>query len=150
MRWLLEWLLLSSVLFAAAQPAPVSSEDYSGLYSFLRDGEFLQITVEDKGKVSGFISRYGDSDSDKEAFLDQFFASGKLDQNHLSFTTQHVHEIWFTFEGVVERGPGKAPEDEAYYVLRGTLTRFRSDEQKSASQESHQVEFKSFPRDSSP
>jgi hypothetical protein len=63
--------------FAAAQ-AMGPAADYSGMYSFIREGEFIQITIEDKGTVSGFISRFGDSESDHGAFLDQFFKTGKF------------------------------------------------------------------------
>ena len=38
----------------ASQP---EGHAYSGMYSFLKDGEFVQITVEDGGRVTGFISR---------------------------------------------------------------------------------------------
>jgi len=51
----------------------------------------VQLTVEDKGNVTGFISRYGDLESDRGEFLDLFFKSGKLDGQSLSFTTQTVH-----------------------------------------------------------
>lgn len=136
-------------LFASAQsPPPVA--DYSGMYSFLKEGEFLQITVEEKNAVSGFISRYGDSESDKGAFLDQFFKSGTLAGEKLNFTTETVHGVWFTFDGSLERGAGKTPQDEGYFVIRGTLTRFSADNDKNASSQPRQVEFKSFPRDAQP
>jgi hypothetical protein len=121
--------------------------DYSGMYSFLQDGEFVQITVEDEGRVSGFISRYGDLDSDRGAFLDQFFKQGKLDGNKLSFTTRTVHGVWYDFKGTVERGPGKNPGDEAYYVLKGTLTQYNAEAEKKTSSRSREVAFKSFPQD---
>ena len=151
------WLLMRSLfgLFlliasAAAQSASPSTDDYSGMYTFLREGEFIQVTVEE-GKVSGFISRFGDSDTDKNEFLDQFFESGKLDFSHLTFTTKNVHGTWFTFDGTVGRGAGKKPEEEGYYVIRGTLNRFRSDtDKKNTTQDSRRVEFKSFPRDVTP
>jgi len=92
------------------------------MYSFLKDGEFVQLTVEDGGSVTGFISRFGDGESDKGAFLDQFFKTGKLDGSKLSFTTEVVHGVAFDFQGSVERGEGKNPGDEAYFVLKGTLT----------------------------
>src|ERR1700746_2802124 len=109
------WCLHDAIPQAHA-PAP---QDYSGMYSFLREGEFVQITIEDKGAVSGFISRFGDSEGDRGAFLDQFVKSGKFEANKLSFTTENVHGTWFTFEGVLGHGSGKKPEDEAYYVARG-------------------------------
>ena len=145
-------LLLATVFSLAQAPSPVTAmpDDYSGMYSFLKEGEFMQITLEDKGKVSGFISRYGDSESDKGAFLDQFLKSGSSDGKQLKFETEALHGVWFTFEGNFDRGPGKRPEDEGYYVLRGTLTRnSKSSDGKDITQP-RQVEFRSFPRDTSP
>jgi hypothetical protein len=153
---LLCWLLTVSLLCTSlaqkpAAPAPTAAvDDYWGMYSFLKDGEFVQITIEDKGVVSGFISRFGDSESDRGTFLNQFFKSGKLDGTKLTFTTESVHGIWFTFEGSFERGPGKKPDEEAYYVLRGALTRFTTDTEKKVTSQVTQVAFKSFPRDATP
>jgi hypothetical protein len=132
----------------AAQSVPAAApDDYSGMYSFLRDGEFVQLTVEEKGKVTGFISRFGDSESDKGVFMNQFFKSGKLEGEKLSFTTDSVHGVWFEFAGAAVRGPGKKPDEEAYYLLRGTLTRFSTDGDKKTTSQVRTVEFKSFPRD---
>jgi hypothetical protein len=143
--------LFLPLLSAAPQAAPPSTDDYSGMYTFLREGEFIQVTVEEAGKITGFISRFGGSDSDKNEFLDQFFESGKLESGHLTFTTKNVHGTWFTFDGTVGRGAGKKPEEEGYYVIRGTLNRFRSDaDKKNTTQDSRRVEFKSFPRDVTP
>ena len=57
------------------------------------DAALLAATVEDAGRVTGFISRFGDGESDKGAFLDQFFKTGKLEGNKLSFTTEVVHGV---------------------------------------------------------
>ena len=46
--------------------------------------------------------------------------------------------------------PAKTPQDEGYFVARGTLTRFSTDTNKNVSSQSRQVEFKSFPRDAPP
>jgi hypothetical protein len=133
-----------------AQPSLPGSDKYSGMYSFLRDGEFVQVTVEDQGKVTGFISRFGDLDSDKGAFLDQFFKEGKLEGTKLTFSTQTVHGVWFAFKGIIDRGEGKNRGDEAYYVLKGTLTENAIDNDKSSSSRSREVAFKSFPQDMTP
>jgi hypothetical protein len=146
------WLLLSCA-FAPGQnsstnpPPGKPPEDYSGMYSFLKDGEFVQVTVEDQGRVTGFISRYGELDSDRGVFLDQFFKQGKLDGNKLSFSTQTVHGTWYEFKGTVERGDGKNPGDEAYYVLKGMLTQYTSDANQKTSSKSREVAFKLFPKD---
>jgi len=127
---------------AAPQAAP---ENISGMYTFLREGEFVQITVEDAGRVTGFISRYGDSASDRGVFLNQFFKSGQLEGNNLSFTTKTVHLVWFELQAVVEHTPGKRPGEEGYRVLRGKLTEHHVDD-KGPSQVS-EVALKSFPQD---
>lgn len=140
-------------LAAQEKPAPAPAlpgAEYSGMYSFLRDGEFVQVTVEDKGHVTGFVSRYGDSESDRGAFLDHFFKEGQLDGNKLGFTTVAVHAIWFEFQGAVERGEGKKAGDEAYYVLKGILTEYTTDDTKKTTSRSRDVAFKSFPQDATP
>jgi len=134
----------------AAAPAAGSGREYSGMYSFLQEGEFVQITVEDEGRVTGYVSRYGDGESDKGAFLDQYLRTGKLDGNKLSFTTDTVHAVWFEFKGTVERGDGKKPGDEAYYVLKGTLTDNTSDANKKVTAHSQDVVLKIFPAEASP
>jgi hypothetical protein len=133
----------------ASRPATPGA-DYSGMYSFLRDGEFVQVTVEDQGRVTGFVSRYGDSESDRGVFLDHFFKSGKLDGNQLAFTTETVHGASFEFRGTIDRGEGRSRGDEAYYVLKGTLVENTTDEAKKTSSRSREVALKSFPQDMTP
>lgn len=146
-------ILLTGTSLGARQNPPQNSTpssaaaDYSGMYSFLQEGEFVQITVEDEGRVTGFISRYGNSESDRGAFLDQFFKQGKLDGTKLTFTTDTVHGVWYDFTGTVDRGPGKTPADEAYYIVKGTLQEYRTDANKKVTSNSHEVQFKSFPHD---
>ncbi len=130
-----------------AKTAEPSSNDISGMYSFLREGEYLQITVEDQGKVTGVLSRFGDLDSDRGAFLDQFLDQGTLKDGKLQFSTRPLHGVRFEFKGKVERGNGKVPGEEAYYVLRGTLTQYVTDATKKTAAKAREVEFKSFPSD---
>ena len=122
-----------------------AGSEYSGMYTFLKEGEFVQVTVEDAGRVTGFVSRYGDLDSDKGAFLDQFFKSGKLEGTTLTFTTAVVHGVAYEFKGTIERGEGKKPGDEAYYILKGTLTEHLTDANQKTSSRSREVSFKAFP-----
>jgi hypothetical protein len=126
--------------------APASRE-WSGMYTFLKDGEFVQLTVENEGQVTGFVSRYGDGDSDKGTFLDQFFKSAKLQGNKLIFTTEVVHGVWFDFTGTIERGAGKNPGDEAYYVLKGALTESSTDADKKINAHAREVVLKMFPQE---
>src|SRR5579862_2167387 len=135
---------------AASSEKDKAGDAYSGMYTFLKEGEFVQLTVEDGGRVTGFISRYGDGESDKGAFLDQFFKTGKLDGNKLSFTTDIVHGVAFDFHGTVERGEGKTPGDDAYFVLKGTLTENVTDINKKVTAHSRDVSLKMFPQEAGP
>ena len=153
----LAWFLLCALVLGGAQTNPNRQKqpsspqaDYSGMYSFLREGEFIQITVEDHGRVTGFVSRFGDSESDRGVFLDHFFKSGKLDANQLAFTTDMVHGASFEFRGTIDRGEGKSRGDESYYVLKGILVENTTDEAKKTSSRSREVALKSFPQDMSP
>jgi hypothetical protein len=140
------FLLAAGILSAqTAPPNPAPLPSYSGTYSFLKEGEFVQITVEESGKVTGFISRFGEADNERDAFLDHFFKEGKLSGSHLTFTTQTVHGVWFDFKGVFARGEGKNPGDEAYYLLKGTLSRNHTDADKKTTSKATDVMFKSFP-----
>jgi len=154
-------VLTASLMFAQqagsssdskAAPPPADNDDhaYSGMYSFLKEGEFMQVTVEDEGHVTGFISRYSDGESDKGAFLDQFFKTGKLDGNKLTFTTDMVHGVTFDFDGTLERGDGKSRADEGYFVIKGTLTEKSTDANKKVTAQTHSVVFKMFPEENAP
>jgi len=129
---------------ANPQSPAAPGADYSGMYSFLRDGEFVQLTVEEQSHVIGFVSRYADAEGEG-GFLDHFFKTAKLDGNQLSFTTQTVQGVWFEFRGTIERGEGKNRADESYYVLKGSLTQNETDETKKTSSRSSEVSLKSFP-----
>jgi hypothetical protein len=135
---------------APAQPDAKTGREYSGMYAFLKEGEFVQVTVEDTGHVTGFISRFGNGENDKEEFLDQFFKTAKLEGNKLSFTTAMVRGVTFDFAGTVERGEGKNPGDEGYFVLKGALTENATDADKKVTSHSQDVTFKMFPQDAAP
>lgn len=123
---------------AAAKAAP--AEDISGMYSFLRDGEFVQINLEQNG-VSGYISRQGDLESDRGAYLDQFFDKASVEGHDVFFTTRPLHGVVFEFKGRFERGEAKSKTRDGYYVLRGTLTEVVSNGDKKTAR-SREVAFK--------
>jgi hypothetical protein len=149
-RLLLTFLLLAGL--AVAQKGRSTSpsdqpDDYSGMYSFTADGEFVQISIEDGGKVTGYVSRYGSLESDKGAFLDHFIKTGSIKDRHLEWRTEPVHGVWYEFKGTVGRGNGKTPDDEGYYTMRGTLVEHSTDAEHKESARQREVVFKSFPQD---
>lgn len=121
--------------------APHAAEDISGMYSFLKDGEFLQINLE-KSAVTGYISRMGDSDTDSGVFLDQFFAKADVQGHEVSFTTRPLHSVWYEFKGKFDRGTAKTKSGDGYYILRGTLKEFTTTADKTVATRSREVEFK--------
>jgi len=127
---------------SASAIVPHAAEDISGMYSFIKEGEFLQINL-DKASVTGYISRMGDSDTDNGVFLDQFFAKADVQGHDVSFTTRPLHSVWYEFKGRFNRGPGKTKGDDGYYILRGTLKELTSNNaDKTVSSRSREVEFK--------
>src|SRR5271157_4590040 len=103
-----------------------STADPSGMYTFLREGEFVQLTL-DEGQLSGFVSRFGDTESDKGEFIDQFFDTADLKGDRLSFKTKTVHGIWYQFSGAISTVSGKQPGQEGYRMLKGTLIQHTTD-----------------------
>jgi hypothetical protein len=151
MKSLLIAMILSLSCLAQTQSAIPNSgpsgDDISGMYSFLQEGEFVQVNVDSDAKVTGFISRYGDLNSDRGAFLDHMFKNGATKGHELHFVTKAVHGIWFQFDGIAERGEGKDPSVEGYHVLKGKLTEFNDDDPKKSAAKSREVILKSFPQD---
>jgi len=130
----------------SSAPQNAKADDPSGMYSFLKEGEFVQLTMDD-GKLSGYVSRFGDTDSDKATIIDQFFDKASLHGNRLSFTTKTVHGTWYEFTGVITITPGKQPAQEDYRVIKGTLVQHVTDANKVDKPRQREVELKSFPQD---
>jgi len=158
MRSLFSLMLTGCLLTLAAARSPIPSAvqnvaksqdatgDISGMYTFLREGEFVQLTVEE-GRLSGYVSRFGDSDSDKDQFIDQFLDKTSLEGDHLSFSTKIVHGVWYDFSGTISTTSGRKPAEEGYRVIKGTLIQHATDAKGAEKTMQRQVEFKSFPAD---
>jgi len=141
-------LLAGALSFAQTEKQEKTAppaDDFSGTYGFLQEGEFVQINLEEGSQLTGFISRY--SDSEKASFVDHFFEKAELHDHDIRFTTRKVHGIWFEFKGTVSRGPGKTRDAEAYYVIKGTLTQYTSDANQVVTAKQREAEFRSFPQD---
>jgi hypothetical protein len=124
------------------KPAAVSGTDYTGMYSFLRDGEFVRINIEDNGRLSGFISRH--ADDGKEIFVDHFFEKAEFHDRDFQFTTGKAHGVWFAFKGVISRGPGRTRAAEDYYQIKGTLIRYSFGADEKADAEEREVTLHSL------
>ncbi len=151
-NFLIVALLISAFAFAQnhpTNPAPPKSTqpDVSGMYEFLREGEFVEVDVDDDGSVTGFVSRFGDSDSDRGAVLDHLFTKASFDGTNLTFKTRELHGVSYELKGKIVRGEGKQPGSEGYYIIKGTLTQTTIDSNKNVSAREREVELKSMPSD---
>jgi hypothetical protein len=149
---------LAVACMAAQSPKPATPlpafADASGMYSFEREGEFVQITIEQPAPereakkplaVTGFISRYADTESDRGAFLDYFISNGALDGDKLAFTTKPVHGIFYEFKGTIARGAAPTKDKDGYYELRGTLTQDLVTPDKNAAPRSREITMRLYP-----
>lgn len=146
--------LLFAALLCSAQTSPPAESlgDFSGLYSFLRDGESVQITLDElpsaskkQVPVDGYISRLGSSDSDKDQILDIWIKTGTTDGDNIRFTTKQVHGLSYDFTGRVHRGDAKAKEKEGYFVIEGRLTEHSIDRRGKPAMQEREITMKSFP-----
>jgi len=139
-------VLAATLALGQTQPQKTAApaDDYSGMYSFLEEGEFVQINLEEGNRLTGFISRY--SDSGKATFVDHFFEKAELHDHDIRFSTRKVHGVWFEFKGAVSRGPGATHNAEAYYVIKGTLTQYTPDAKQVVTATEREVTFRSFPQ----
>lgn len=144
-------LLVAAAALAQSEAVaePQFGDEITGMYSFVREGEFVQIEVND-GKVTGVVSRFKDEDPEKAGFVDQFFDQAKLEGASLSFRTKPAGGVWFEFSGVVERGSAKTPADEGYWNIRGTLTERHTSSDGKVSEKTSSLTLKSFPQAAEP
>jgi hypothetical protein len=141
-------ILLIGALFAQSPNLPKTADlqnDYSGMYSFLSDGEFVRINVEGNTRLTGFISRR--SDAGKSMFIDHFFEKAEIHDRELRFSTVRTNGVWFDFSGSIVRGQGKTRNARDYYEIKGTLLQHSSNANHAAATKTVEVTFHSLPQE---
>jgi hypothetical protein len=101
--------------------------DASGEYA-LGGGGSIDVELQ-PDRLSGYINRLGDRQSDQGEPLTFFFATGHLAGQRMAFTTRQVHGIWFSFEGTIVRGSAATRQQPGYYLLEGRLVLHDADAQ---------------------
>lgn len=115
-------------------------EDASGEYLLDESGSVVQITLEEKGRLSGYVSKMGDDHVPMTFFFDQ----SQINGSGISFTTRKLHGYWYSFEGEITRGDSEATKaEDGYYRLRGSWV-VHNDVQKTEAPT--RVSLKSTPR----
>ena len=138
--------------FAQTATPPDDLGDFSGLYTFVHDGESVQITLDElptaaqpKVPVTGYVTRLGESDTDKDQTFDLMFKSGSLENKAINFATKTIHGISYDFTGTVRRGDAKSKDKEGYIVIQGTLTENTVDKNGATRSRTRELTMKSFP-----
>jgi hypothetical protein len=131
---------------------PTDLGDFSGLYTFVHEGESVQITLDElptpakpKVPVTGYVTRLGGPDTDRDQTFDLMFKSGSLDGQNISFTTKTIHGISYEFSGTVRRGDAKSKDKEGYVVIEGTLVENSVDKSGKPRSQRRELTMKSFP-----
>lgn len=103
-------------------------KDVSGAYGFDHLNESIELEIQRK-KISGYITRLGDAETDRNTPLTFFFDHASVQGSQLQFQTRVVHGIWYSFRGTILRGKGRTRDDEGYYVLHGVLQEHHPEDQ---------------------
>ncbi len=93
----------------------------TGFYRFRDDAQGIRI-ISHGGEISGYLLKLGKGTSDKDMVLGYDFSEVAGTRNQLYFTTRQVHGVWYGFEGRVIQQRGLSHDDQANYILQGTLT----------------------------
>jgi hypothetical protein len=146
-RLIFAFIALFTLSAFAQAPAPSAPADISGMYTFLHEGEFVQLT-QNGSVLSGFISRF--ADDKQETFVDQFFNKASWSNGELTFETRKTKGVWYEFKGSAKQMPGKTAQQEGFIVLAGKLTSHNADPNGKDEAEVKNVEFQSFAADEVP
>ena len=104
-------------LRAVERQAPI--DDVSGNYHFLSPQDKLAI-LDEEGKLSGYLDVFQTAD-ESDVLLSYPLRVGSRQGEHVEFRTGKIHQKYYRFAGVAQRGQGKKDTDPDHLRLVGTL-----------------------------
>ena len=110
-------------------------ENASGEYELDDNGSVVQITIEDN-RLSGYVTKM-----DGGSALTLLFQRTTIQGDRLSFTTQTVHGLSYSFTGILTRGDEGSAAKPGYFRLAGDWTAYHD-----GGHETKPVRMKSTPR----
>ena len=118
------WVLLPLLFICAGgwlgaveRPAPI--DDVTGNYHFLSPQDKLAI-LDEEGKLSGYLDVF-QSEDESDALLSYPITDGSRQNERVEFKTGKIHQKYYRFAGVAQRGPGKKDTDPDHLRLVGDL-----------------------------
>jgi hypothetical protein len=104
-------------LCAVERPAPI--DDVTGNYHFLSPQDKLAI-LDEEGKLSGYLDVL-QSEDESDALLSYPITDGSRQNERVEFKTGKIHQKYYRFAGVAQRGQGKKDSDPDHLRLVGDL-----------------------------
>jgi hypothetical protein len=111
------FLCAGGLLRAVERPAPI--DDVTGNYHFLSPQDKLAI-LDEEGKLSGYLDVL-QSEDESDALLSYSITNGSRQKERIEFMTGKIHQKFYRFTGVAQRGQGKKDSDPDYLRLVGDL-----------------------------
>jgi hypothetical protein len=111
-------IFLSSGTLRAQQEGE-EIQDISGNYTFLTAEDNLGL-LEEEGKLKGDVDVLQEED-ESDAVLSYSISLGWRKKNQVEFKTRKIHQKYYRFSGVVQRGSGREERDPDYLRLVGDL-----------------------------
>ena len=104
-------------LCAEQRPAPI--DDVTGNYHFLSPQDKLAI-LDEEGKLSGYLDVF-QAEDESDALLSYPITIGSRQSDRVEFKTGKIHQKYYSFAGVAQRGQGKKDTDPDHLRLVGEL-----------------------------
>ena len=119
LRVLLTLLFLCAGGLLCAEQRPALIDDVTGNYHFLSPQDTLAI-LDEEGKLSGYLDVL-QAEDESDAMLSYPIKTGSRQKERVEFKTGKIHQKYFRFSGMAQRGHGKKDTDPDYLRLVGDL-----------------------------
>ena len=119
LRVLLPLLFICAGGLPCAEQRPAPIDDVTGNYHFLSPQDKLAI-LDEEGKLSGYLDVF-QSEDESDALLSYPITDGSRQNERVEFKTGKIHQKYYRFVGVAQRGQGKKDTDPDQLRLVGDL-----------------------------
>ena len=119
LRVLLPLLFLCAGGWLRAVERPVPIDDVTGNYHFLSPQDKLAI-LDEEGNLSGYLDVF-QAEDESDTLLSYPITNGSRRNEHVEFKTGKIHQKYYRFAGVAQRGQGKKDTDPDHLRLVGDL-----------------------------